>query len=81
MGRVKRRIVQEEKDLMETEATYSDSYITVERMIRRGELSLSELEHVLESLLRQKNITSTEGEALLELAWGMKTEHKSSAAL
>ena len=66
---------------MEIETAYSDSYLTLERMIQRGELSLSELEHVLESLLRQKNITSAEGEALLELAWRMKTDHKSSAAL
>ena len=63
------------------EAEYSDSYLTVERMIQRGELSLSELEHLLESLLRQKNITTAEGEALLELAWGMNTDHKSAAAL
>ena len=65
---------------METEAAYSDSYLTVERMIHRGELNLSELEHLLEVLLKQKNITSAEQEALLVLAWGKNTDHQPSAA-
>ena len=47
----------------------SDSYWVVERLIRAGEVSLSELESLLESLKEQGMITSAENEALLELAW------------
>ena len=65
---------------METEAAYSDSYISVERMIHQGELSLSELEHLLDALLKQKDITSAEQEALLALAWGRNTDRQTSAA-
>ena len=65
---------------METEAAYSDSYLTVERMIQRREFSLSELEHLLDNLLQQEKITSEQQEALLELAWGKNIENKPSAA-
>jgi transposase len=64
---------------METADSYSDSYITVEQMIRRRELSLSELEHLLDALRMQQNITTAEQQALLELAWGINIDSKSSA--
>jgi hypothetical protein len=56
---------------METADPVSDPYLTAEQMIRRGELGLSELEHWLDALLAQEQITSTEQQALLELAWGL----------
>jgi hypothetical protein len=46
----------------------SDSYIVIEKMIRRSEVSKSELEHLLNSLAEQRQITATEHQALLELA-------------
>lgn len=46
----------------------SDSYLVVERMIQRGEISLSELERLLYSLEEQQLITAAEQQALLELA-------------
>ena len=46
----------------------SDSYIVIEKMIRRSEVSKSELEHLLNSLAKQGQITATEHQALLELA-------------
>ena len=36
----------------------SDHYIVVERMIRQGEVLMSELEHLLDSLEEQGRITS-----------------------
>jgi hypothetical protein len=66
-------------NFMETADSYSDSYITVEQMIRRRELRLSELEHLLDALRRQQNITTAEQQALLELAWGTNIDSKSSA--
>ena len=63
---------------METEGAFSDSYTTVERMIHQKELGLSELEHLLDDLLKQKNITAAEQETLLALAWEMNTDHPSS---
>lgn len=47
----------------------SDSYAAVEEMIDRGEIMLSDLEHLLESLRKQQRISSAEHEALLEHAW------------
>jgi hypothetical protein len=55
----------------------SDSYLVVERMIRAGEFSLSELESLLESLKEQHLITTAEQELLLELAWKLNTNHPS----
>ena len=46
----------------------SDSYIVVEKMIRRGEVSKSELQHLLNSLEEQGQITATEHQTLLALA-------------
>jgi hypothetical protein len=56
---------------METSSAYSESYIAVEQRIRGGELSLSELEHLLEGLVSKEQITSAEQQVLLELAWGI----------
>jgi hypothetical protein len=64
---------------METADPDSDSYLTVEQKIRRGELGLSELEHWLEVLLAQEKITSTEQQALLELAWGLSIQSQPPA--
>ena len=55
---------------METPHTRSDSYVVVEQRIHRGELGLSELEHLLDELVEQKKITPAEQQGLLELAWG-----------
>lgn len=46
----------------------SDHYTVLERMIRRDEVSMSELEHLLDSLAEQGQITDAEHQALLELA-------------
>jgi hypothetical protein len=46
----------------------SDHYIVVERMIRLGEVLMTELEHLLDSLEGQELITSSEHQTLLELA-------------
>jgi hypothetical protein len=46
----------------------SDHYIVVERMIRRDEMSMSELRHLLDSLEEQEQITTAEHQALLDLA-------------
>ena len=45
----------------------SDSYLVVEKMIQRGEISLSELESLLYSLEEQQLITTAEQQSLLEL--------------
>ncbi len=55
----------------------SDSNLVVTRMIRAGEVSLSELERLLDSLEGQQLITTAEHEALLELAWKINTENPS----
>ena len=47
----------------------SDSYAAVEKMIERGEIMLSDLEHLLESLYKEERISPAEREALLEHAW------------
>lgn len=52
----------------------SDSYVVVERMIRAGEISLSEVETLLESLKEQGLISDVENEMLLELAWKINTD-------
>jgi hypothetical protein len=46
----------------------SDHYIVVERMIRLGEVSISELGHLLDSLQDQERISTAEHQALVELA-------------
>jgi hypothetical protein len=46
----------------------SDSFLVVERMIRLGEIVLSELGRLLDTLEEQQLITPTEHEDLLELA-------------
>lgn len=51
----------------------SDSYLVVERMIRQGEVSGSELECLLDVLEGQDQITTEEHKALLELAKGLNT--------
>ena len=51
---------------METSSAYSESYIAVEQRIRGGQLSLSELEHLLDGLVSQKQINSAEQQALLD---------------
>lgn len=50
---------------MERPASYAD----VERMIRLEKFRLSELEHLLDDLRRQEQISTLEHETLLELAW------------
>jgi hypothetical protein len=55
----------------------SDSYLVMERMIRAGEIPLSKLESVLDSLQQQELITAAERESLLELAWLVQTEQPS----
>lgn len=45
----------------------SDHYLVVERMIRQGEVSKSELKHLLKSLEEQERITPAEHRALLEI--------------
>ena len=59
-------------------STPSDSYLAIEQRIRRRELSLSEQEHLLDRLVQQAQITSTQQQTLLELAWGMNTDPKPS---
>jgi hypothetical protein len=50
----------------------SESYALVESIIQRGEIILSDLEHLLESLHSQNRITSLEQESLLQLAWTLR---------
>lgn len=49
----------------------TDSYIVVDRMIRQGEINGSELENLLEALLKQEQITPAERQVLLKLAVGI----------
>lgn len=49
----------------------TDSYIVVDRMIRQGEINGSELENLLEALLKKEQITPAERQALLKLAVGI----------
>ena len=63
---------------METTNSHFDSYLAVEQKIQQGELSLSEVEHLLEALLRQQRLTLSEQETLLALAWKVKIDHESS---
>jgi hypothetical protein len=46
----------------------SDSYLVVERMIRLGEISSTELKELLAVLEGQGQLTTEEHQALLELA-------------
>jgi hypothetical protein len=55
----------------------SDHYIVIERMIRLGEVLISELEHVLDSLEQQEMITRSEHQTLLELARRANIDHPS----
>jgi len=64
---------------MESAESYSGSYRKIEQMIRRGEFSLSELEHSLDDLVAQQDLTPVERQALLELAWVRKIDNKLSA--
>jgi hypothetical protein len=53
----------------------SDHYIVVERMIRLGEVLMTELEHLLDSLEGQELITPSEHQTLLELARRFSDDH------
>jgi hypothetical protein len=55
----------------------SDSYLVLERMIQKGEVSLSELESLLDSLEEQQLITIAEHESLLALAGKVNTDNLS----
>ena len=55
----------------------SDSYLALERMIQKGEVSLSELESLLDSLEEQQLITIAEHESLLALAGKVNTDNLS----
>ncbi|HEY3474028.1 MAG TPA: hypothetical protein VGK56_05415 [Anaerolineales bacterium] len=56
----------------------SDSYIVLERMIRQGEIAISELEPLLDSLEDQGQISSEEHESLLKLARELDIQNNSS---
>ncbi len=56
---------------------HSDSYRVAEKLIRAGEISLSEVERLLDSLESQQLISTAEHETLLELAWKINTDHPS----
>jgi hypothetical protein len=56
----------------------SDHYIVVERMIRLGEVLMSELEHLLHSLEEQELITLFEHKTLLDLARRLNGDDKQS---
>jgi hypothetical protein len=55
--------------------TASDSYIVVEKMIRLGEIVMSELVSLLDTLQEQGLITPKEHKALLELAKRLNREN------
>jgi hypothetical protein len=55
----------------------SDHYIVVERMIRLGEVLMSELEHLLNALQEQGLISTSEHQTLLELARRLNIDHSS----
>jgi hypothetical protein len=57
----------------------SDSYIVVERMLLRGEIRLSELRPLLDSLEGQGQISHDEHKALLELARRLNLNDASTA--
>jgi hypothetical protein len=57
----------------------SDSYLVVERMVRAGEIPLSELESLLNSLEEQDLISCAEHESLLKLAPKINTDNPSPA--
>ena len=54
---------------MEANMKRSDSYITIEKMIQRGEIVLSTVERMLAALKSEKRITPSEYNGLLDLAW------------
>ena len=47
---------------------YSGSYVIVETMIQQNKVTLSDLEHLVDSLTRRGLITTKEEKALLDLA-------------
>lgn len=55
----------------------SDHYIVIERMIRLGEVLMSELEHLLDALESQELITSSEHQTLLALAQRLNLDSSS----
>lgn len=56
----------------------SDSYIVLERMIRQGEITISELEPLLDYLEAQGQISGEEHESLLRLARELDIQNDSS---
>jgi hypothetical protein len=56
----------------------SDSYIVVESMLLRGEIRLSDLKPLLDSLEGQGQISHAEHESLLELAKRLNLNDTSS---
>ncbi len=46
-----------------------DSYAAIENMIRHGEILLSDLERLLNAFHKEERLSSSEQEALLEIAW------------
>ena len=56
----------------------SDHFIVVERMIRQGEVSKSELQHLLDSLEEQERITPAECRTLLQLAEELSQDRAST---
>jgi hypothetical protein len=53
----------------------SDHYRVIERMIRLGEVLMTELEHVLGVLQEQELITPSEHQTLLELAHRLNIDY------
>ena len=53
-----------------------NSYAAIENMIRQGDILLSDLERLLNALHKEERITSSEQEALLEMAWSMVTGNR-----
>ena len=52
-----------------------DSYAAIENKVQLGEVMLSEVERLLDTLHRQQLITNSELETLLELAWSKTIDH------
>lgn len=52
-----------------------DSYAAIKNKIQLGEVMLSELERLLDTLHKQKLITTSELETLLEMAWSKTIDH------
>jgi hypothetical protein len=58
---------------------HSPSFLVVERMIRQGEITLSELEPLLDSLEAQGQISSDEHQSLLRMARELDIQNGLSA--